>query len=118
MMILVEVLTHVFKLVQVSELSLFVIHDDLFFFFDGLDDLLHFVVEVDVHTLDVISFGFKTEEAQELFLFFFQVDWFLTFAHATWRIRAKAKEISKNIIGFCSGFPVLPGSILTPGRAW
>ena len=112
MMIFVEVLAHVLEFVQVSELSLLVIHDHFFFFFDGFHDLFHLAVKVDMHALDVISLCFEAKQPKELFLFFFEINCFSAFAHAAWWVRTKAEEVTEDIrsLGF---FQILSGSVST-----
>lgn len=77
--ILVEVLAHVFELIKVSKLSFLIVHNDFLLFLDSLNDLLHLVLEVDVHTLNIISLGFSGQKLDESFLFFFHVDWLSIF---------------------------------------
>jgi hypothetical protein len=107
--ILVQILRHVLELVEITKLTLFVIHDDLFFFFDCLNNLLHLVIKVVMHTLDIISFSFSVKKFQKLSFFKLQVDGGSTLGHAAWWVGAKAEEISEDIRG--SGF--LGGSSLS-----
>lgn len=78
-MILVQILAHVFEFVKVSQLSLFVVHDNFFFFFDTSDDLVELSVQINMHTLYIVSLGFVTQEAEEDLFLLLQVDWFSTF---------------------------------------
>ena len=98
MMVLIEVLAHVLQFIQVSELSLLIVHDDLLLFLDGFDDLFHLAVEVNVHALDIVSFGLQAKQAQEFFFLFLKVDSLSAFAHAAWRVWSKAEEVTKDII--------------------
>lgn len=63
MMVLIEVLAHVLKLIQVSELSLLIVHDNLLLFLDGFDNLFHLAIEVNMHALNIISFGLQAKQA-------------------------------------------------------
>lgn len=95
--ILIQILTHIFEFVKVSQLSLFVVHDDFFFLFDTPDDLVELGIEINMHTLNIVSLGFVTKEAEEDLFLLLQVDWFGAFRHATWWIWTESKEISENI---------------------
>ena len=77
--ILIQILTHVFEFVKVPQLSLFVVHDDFFFFFDTSHDLVELGIQINMHTLNIVSLGFVTKEAEEDLFLLLQVDWFGAF---------------------------------------
>lgn len=51
-----------------------------------------------MHALDVVSLGFQSQETEELFFLFLQVDYISAFAHASWRVWAEAEEVTENIM--------------------
>ena len=98
--ILVQVLRHVLKLVKVSKLPLLIIHDDFLLLFNGCHDLIHFLVEIDSHAVDVVALGLLGEQVHETLLLLLDVDGISTLAHATWWVGTEAEEVTKNVGNF------------------
>lgn len=70
-----------------------------------------------MHALDVVSLGFKTEETEELFLLFLEIDGFGSFAHAAWWVWTEPKEISEDV-RLLSFLEILSGTVSSSCRAW
>jgi len=58
LVIFLNILIHVFQLIQVSELFLFIIDDVLLLSIDRFDNLISLGVDISIHVLDIVSFGF------------------------------------------------------------
>lgn len=95
--VLVQVLGHVLQFVKVSKLPFLIVHDDLLLLLDGSHNLIHFLVEIDGHAIDVVALSLLSEEVDEPFLLLLDVDGLGTFAHAAGWVGSETEEISKNV---------------------
>jgi hypothetical protein len=62
--------------------------------------LIHFLVKIDSHTIDIVPLGLLGEQGHESFLLLLDVDGFRALAHATGWIWTEAKEVAKDIGNF------------------
>lgn len=91
----------------------------LFFLSDALNNLICLVVQISMHALNVISFGFSGQQAHEFLLLFFHINIWISFGHAAERIGTKTEEIAEDIIDFLGfGHPSVEHLAATWRPSW
>ena len=71
--------------------------DDFFFLFDGCDYLIHFLVKINGHSVDVVALRFLSKQIDESLLLFLYVNGFGSLAHAPGGVGSESKEVTKNV---------------------
>ena len=84
-------------------IHIFIVDNVLLLSVNRFNDGLGLIVEVGVHTLNIISLGLKLKESHILLLLLFDVDGWTIFGHATIWIITETKEVTKYVV-----FGILP----------
>ena len=96
-----DILWHIFKLVEVTKLAFFIIHNDLLILLDSFHNWFSLSFKVVYHSVGIVTLYLIVKSLNEFLLFLFQINRFGAFWHTTWRIWTEAKEITEDIIYFC-----------------